>query len=211
MLSWFNVFAIATGCVVVKEPQTTPGAVTGEVEVSWQVGSAGCAASGVTEIDVQLGGVGGTYDCLAESAVLTAPAGSYPVTLTGIDAGGTPRYGGESTVTVIGGQRVAVPTIVLGALPARVTASWYFENGRLCSQNGVDQIDMTIFEDDFIVDNKVGPCDEGELTIEEVQTGAYIISLLGRDLNGSATYLGEAQVTLEKGDDKYVEVMLVAQ
>lgn len=211
MLSWVNVFVFAAGCVVVKEPQTTGGSTTGEVDVSWQVGSAGCEASGVTDIEVSVGGVGGVYDCLAESAVLTVPAGSFAIAIEGLDAGGIPRYSGESTVTVIGGQRVNVPTVLLGALPASVTASWYFENGRLCSQNGVDQIDVTIFEDEFIVDSSVAPCDSGQLTIDNVQTGSYIISLLGRDAGGAAIYLGDSQITLEKGDSEYVEVMLVEQ
>lgn len=211
MRGWFSVVALASGCVVVKEPETPPGPGTGEVQVSWQVGAAGCEASGVTQIEVDVGGVGGTYDCASESALLTVPAGSYPIDLVGLDVGGAPRYGGQTTVTVISGQRVAVPTVILGALPASVTASWYFENGRLCSQNGVNEIDVTIFEDDFIVDSTSGPCDAGQLTIDQVQAGTYVISVLGRDANGSATFIGEQQITLEKGDSSSVDVTLVEQ
>lgn len=184
---------------------------TGQVEVSWQVGPSGCEASGVTEVDVEVGGVGGTYDCGADRATLTVPAGTHILSLSGIDAGGVARYGGETPVTVIGGQTSRVPTVVLGALPAAVTASWYFDNGRLCSQNGVEQIDMTVFDEDFIEDTSVAPCDSGELTIDGLRSGVFVISLVGRDASQQITFQGETQVTLEKGDHSIVEIPLVQQ
>lgn len=208
MLAWI---AVLSGCVVVKEEPSTVEPGTGQVEVSWQVGPSGCEASGVTEVDVEIGGVGGTYDCLAERAVLTVPAGSHLLSLTGVDAEGHARYGGEAAVTVIGGQKSAVPTVVLGALPASVTASWFFANGRLCSQNGVEQVEMTVFDDDFIEDTSVAPCDSGELTIDGLRSGAFVISLVGRDASQQITFQGESQITLEKGDHSVLEIQLVEQ
>jgi hypothetical protein len=187
MLARFLVVGLTTGCVVVKEPETVePG--TGEVEVSWQVASSGCEASGVTEVAVEIGGVGGSYDCAVA------------------------RYGGESAaVTVIGGQTTRVPTVVMGALPASITASWSFDNGMLCAQNGVEQIDMIVYDNDFIEDESVAPCDSGELTIADIRAGEFVISLLGRDANQQVVYSGEAQVSLEKGDNEIVHVQLVPQ
>jgi hypothetical protein len=211
MLARFLVVGLTTGCVVVKEPETVePG--TGEVEVSWQVASSGCEASGVTEVAVEIGGVGGSYDCAAGTAMLTVPAGTHDLFIAGYDASGVARYGGESAaVTVIGGQTTRVPTVVMGALPASITASWSFDNGMLCAQNGVEQIDMIVYDNDFIEDESVAPCDSGELTIADIRAGEFVISLLGRDANQQVVYSGEAQVSLEKGDNEIVHVQLVPQ
>jgi hypothetical protein len=211
MLAWFLVVGLVSGCVVVKEPETLePG--TGEVEVSWQVASSGCEASGVTEVAVEIGGVGGSYDCAAESAVLTVPAGTHDLFIAGYDASGIARYGGESpAVTVIGGQAVRVPTVVLGALPASITSTWSFDNGMLCAQNGVEEIEMIVYDNDFIEDQSVAPCDSGELTIADIRAGAFVVSLLGRDASQQVVYSGEAQVALEKGDNEIVHIQLVPQ
>jgi hypothetical protein len=211
MHAWFVGASLISGCVVVKEQEPT-AVGTGEVEVSWQIASSGCEAAGVTEVAVEIGGVGGSYDCAAGSAVLTVPSGTHDLFLAGYDASDIARYGGESpAVTVIGGQAIRVPTVVLGALPASVTATWSFDNGFLCSTNNVEEIEMIIYDNDFIEDSSVAPCDSEGLTISDIRAGDFVVSLLGRDASQQVIYSGEAQVSLEKGDNEVVHIQLLAQ
>ncbi|MEQ1504427.1 MAG: hypothetical protein ABMB14_19455 [Myxococcota bacterium] len=215
MRSWIGLVVVAgwtTGCVVVHDDPTNEATI-GSVDVSWQVGPQGCEAAGVTDIAVDIGGVGGSFACDDEAASIDVPAGSYDLVLRGLDGQGIARYEGiETGIHVTGGQVTSVPTVVLSALPADVTVNWYFENGRLCSANEVDEVEATLFDlDDFATEPVTAPCDSSVLTIEDVQPGAYTLALLGRNAGGQLTWSGETEVTLDKGDSKTVEVQLVQQ
>lgn len=204
------VVGLAAGCVVVKDKNNEgepPG--PGTVDISWQLGPSGCEVAGVTDVQVDIGGVGGTFACADESASLTVPAGSYELTLTGLDGQAFARYEGVAHNVVVSADRVTtVPTVVLSALPASVSLTWYFENGKLCAANQVDTVEAVLYDQDFAVDTLDAPCDDGALLIEDVQPGDYVLSVLGRDVGGVVNYGGETPVTLGKGDTLDVEVAL---
>lgn len=211
MRSWVGIAAVGliSGCVVVKDKDGSDDLSPGTVEISWQVGPAGCDAAGITDVDVDIGGVGGTFACNDLQATLSVPQGSYELTLSGLDGTGFPRYEGVAhNVVVASGQVTSVPTVIMSALPASVSVTWYFENGKLCAANAVDTVEAVLYDQEFAVDTVDAPCDDGILMIEDVQPGDYLVSLLGRDGGGIVVFGGESSVTLDKGDTADVEVVL---
>jgi hypothetical protein len=202
------ILAGLTGCVVHTEPE--PELEDGTVVVAWQVGAAGCEAAGVETVEVAVGDeASGSFACADEQATLEVPPGRYDLFLDGVDAQGAIRYGGDGSVTVGSGQSVNADTVVLGALPADLTVTWYFENGRLCSANGVSEVTITVFQDDYPVDTVVAPCDEGSAALDPLVAGTYDVSLLANDGAGGA-FSGTETVDLGKGDAVMVEIQLLA-
>jgi hypothetical protein len=206
--------ASAAGCVVYKGGDDT-GTVPqlGQLDLTWQVGSLGCESAGVTSVEVDLGGtVIDSFACANEAASISVDAGTYTLTLRGLDVDGVARYSGDGgTVTVYGGQTSAAPTVLLSALPATINTTWYFENGRLCSANGVNEVELNLFdEDDTLQASMTSPCDAGELLLEDIEAGTYVLLLFGLDEAGVELYNGTAQIAVERGDDLAVDVMLVS-
>lgn len=197
------------GCVI-HEPATI-ATEDGAVEVAWEVGASGCEAAGVATVEVSIGDAIGTFPCSDGGATLEVPPGDHFVLLDGIDAQGQVRYGGEGEITVGPGEVVAVPTIVLSALPADLTVTWYFDNGRLCGQNGVELVDVRVFQDDYVVGEAEAHCDDGEATVEALVAGRYDVSVLARDGQGVATHGATEVVDLGKGDHVVVEIELLAE
>ncbi|MEQ1567086.1 MAG: hypothetical protein ABMA64_15715 [Myxococcota bacterium] len=216
MRAWVGtvVLAMATGCVVYKGSDDTGVFQTdGEIQLTWQVGSTGCEGSEVDTVQVDLGGFVDSFACADGGATMSAPAGTYTLSLAGLDAGGVARYGGDGgTVTVVGGQTYAAPTVVLSALPATISATWRFDNGALCSSNGVQDVDANLFDaDDTLQASMTVPCDSAMLTLEDVEAGDYVLLLLGRDVGGTVVYSGEGQVGVERGDMVTVDVVLAPE
>lgn len=206
MRTWFVI--LAGGCVV-QQPSEVPVG-EGVVEVSWQVGASGCEQAGVQEVVVEVGPASASFACDAGGGSLTVPEGRWPVDAYGLDEKGLERYAGSADgVQVWTDEATTVPTIVLGALPADLTVTWFFENGRLCGGNGVEEVDVTVFDDDYIVDSLTTACDDGIETLDAVTSGAYTVSVLGRDAQGTARFGGEVDVELDKGASTTVEIMLV--
>jgi hypothetical protein len=222
MRSWAVLVACTmVGCVVYRQDDSgsstwsssTGAPREGQVEVSWRVGSAGCEAAGVETVEVELGETGWSFDCADEGATMSLPEGGHPLVLRGLDADGVARYEGDGgRVRVRAGRTQSVPTVLLSALPARVAATWFFENGHLCSQNGVDQVEVTLFDDgDAIERSESVPCEEGTLEFEELEAGGYALLLLGRDSEGEVLYSGESQLEAGRGDQLSVEIVLIPE
>lgn len=213
MRSWLAiaVVGLATGCVI-RDDSEDPPASTGTVDISWRMGPSGCEVSGITEVEVNIGGVGGTFDCADEAASINVPAGTYDLVLTGLDGAGDPRFGGEALdVTVNGGSTTTVPTVVLGALPATLRVFWSFENGQLCASNDVEDVEAYLFDDSSVIQSQLATsCDEAELTLEDIDAGTYTLSLSGSDESGTENFSGSVEVILERGDTSEVTVQLIA-
>ncbi len=195
--------ALAVGCTTV-EPEPLDGTVT----VTWQVGTQGCEASGVTDVEVEIAGETRSAACMQGELSMNVPAGDHQVFVWGLDAGGIARYEGSANVSIFEGEAVTVPTVVLGGIPASIDITWYFENGRLCGGNGVQDVEIVVFDDEFIVDSLVTECDDGIERIYDLQSGAYTVSVLGRDDAGTVQFSGTSMVEVDKGDLGFVEVML---
>jgi hypothetical protein len=192
---------------------STSGPREGEVEVSWQVGPSSCEEAAVETVEVELGGTVRTFPCTDEGATVTAPEGRHDLVLRGLDAEGIARYEGEGgRVRVHPGQTNSVPTVILSALPASIAATWFFENGHLCSQNGVDQIEVTLFDaGDAIEHSEMVPCEQGAIEFMELEAGRYALLLLGRDGEGNVHHAGTSQLEAGRGDHLSVEIMLTPE
>lgn len=197
--------ALSAACSLGGEDPTV---VDGALTVPWQVGAGGCLASGVEEVVVEVGEASASAPCADGQLTLEVPPGDQVVDLWGLDASGIARYSGQTTATLREGESITVPTVILGALPATLDVTWYFENGRLCGGNGVVDVEIVIFEDDFVVDTLLTPCDDGIERMRDLLAGDYTVSVLGRDAGGAVTFSGSTPVTLDKGDLGLVEVQL---
>ncbi|HHO54608.1 MAG TPA: hypothetical protein ENK18_27970 [Deltaproteobacteria bacterium] len=207
--NWIPVAALlSTGCIVQQSPGTEDLG-PGTVDFTWQVGASGCELSGVTDVEVFVGTVSAVYPCTDGGGTLSVADGSYDLVAVGYDETGAPRYEGTAAnVRVYAGGSVSVPTVRLEALPAQLELNWFFENGRLCGSNDVDDVDVVLFKDDRIELDLVTPCDDGTELIEEVPAGLYTVSILGRDSTGTARFSGESDVELLKGDFSTVDIQL---
>jgi hypothetical protein len=198
--------ATALAACSTVEPEPLDGTLT----VSWQVGTQGCEASGVSDVEVEVDGRLRSAACTQGELSMTVPAGDHRVSLWGIDAGGVARYEGSASASVYEGEAVTLPTVVLGGIPAAVDVTWYFENGRLCGGNGVEDVEIVVFDDDFIVTSLATTCDDGIERLGGLQSGLYTLSVLGRDESGTIQFSGSEMVDVDKGDLAVVEVMLAS-
>jgi hypothetical protein len=234
MRSWAMAAAVAAwtqaiGCVIYKDdaewitggdesstwtssttPGTDPGPADGRLEVDWQLGSSGCEAAGIATVEVAVGGMAWAFACTDGTAVVDVPAGRHELVLTGIDADGAPRYSGDGgRVRVRAGQLSTAPTVVLSALPASLSASWFFDDGHLCAANGVDLVEANLFDENDVVQASAEvECDVGVLSFDEVEPGAYVLLLLGRDEDGAVSYSAELQLAVQPGDQLGFDLML---
>jgi len=197
--------ALFTGCVTTTVEDT---AIDGSVEILWQVGASGCDLSGVSTVVVETDEASTTAPCTDGGVILDLPAGDHAISLWGLDAGGVARYEGATSVSLREGEAVTIPTVVLGALPATIDVSWYFDNGRLCGGNGVTDVEIVLFDDDFIVSSLVTPCDDGIERMPNVLAGNYTVSVLARDAEGRMAFSGSTDARVDKGDLAFVEVLL---
>lgn len=220
-MSRFAVSAVALastwsmGCVVTQQGDDDP-ILPGTLELTWQVGPGGCEQAGVTGIEVDVAGVVGSFRCEANGGTLSVPPGTHDVHLLGLDAGGVARYEGVSyNVVVRQNQVTQAPTVLLSALPAEISVTWFFDNGRFCSHElnkGVTEIEALLYDaDDFVDASVFGDCETGELLIEDVRPGDYTLTLVGRNDAGAITHRGDSPLVVEKGDRLEVDVELITQ
>lgn len=209
---------LVTGCVIdgpgLGDPDTTgqpPG--DGIVEVSWIVGSSGCALAQVTDIQLTIGTYENTYPCDNGSTRVQLPAGDYSLVATGLDADGVARFEAtEELVSIFEDETTILPTLRLSALPASLTLFWRFENGSLCGANGVDSIDVALFDNEQLVDPFpiVVDCDPGEADFDDIAAGSYVVSLLGQDESGVAIFDARKEIELYRGETLAEELVLTA-
>lgn len=226
MRSWamLAVFGAVTGCVVYRDEfgstdstwstDTTSSEPEpeseGQVTVGWRVGSAGCEVAGVETVEVTLGDTTGLFPCADEGATFEAEAGRHPLVLRGLDASGVARYAGDGgTIRVRRGELTTAPTVVLSGLPAQIEAHWSFDNGLLCAANGVGDVEVDLFDgDDTLVASEVADCEAARVRLAEVEAGAYVLVVLGRDPDGIVVYAGEIPVDAGRGDDLDLALVL---
>ena len=198
--------ALSVGCATMPVEDTP---IDGSVEILWQVGASGCELSGVDTVVVEVADRAEEAPCTDGGLVIDVPAGDHTVSLWGLDAGGVARYEGATQIDVREGEAVTVPTIVLGALPATIDVTWYFDNGRLCGGNGVGDVEIVLFDDDFIVESLATTCDDGIERMPNVLAGNYTVTVLARDSTGRVAFSGSTEARLDKGDLAFVELLLL--
>lgn len=221
------VSALATGCVVVGDGGTwspdsgswtdsgwqPPASVDGELEVDWRVGGLGCEAAGITTVEVDLGGRVTAFPCADEAGVVQAPAGRYPLTLRGLDADGVARYDGHGgKVRLRATERTTAPSVVLYPIPARLDATWYFDNGRLCSANRITTVEASLLDrNDVLQATVTDACDVGRVSMAGVEPGDYVLLLLAREDSGEVTFSAGLELDVLAGDRLSLDVPLTAE
>lgn len=217
MRAWFvaATATAATGCVVVGAlPGTTDTGVPvveGKVEVTWRVGTSTCEEAGITEVGIEIGSRTERFPCTDLAGAMTVPAGVFGLDAVGYDAEGLPRYGASSEVVVEQG-RVTPVAVFLSSLPANISSTWYFDNGRLCGANGVETVDLSLYD---LADNREvqlqAPCDDGAAYVGEVEAGDYILVLYGLDESGTPSWRGEVAATVTRGESAVLDVELLPE
>ncbi|MFT4622214.1 MAG: hypothetical protein ACI8PZ_000870 [Myxococcota bacterium] len=184
----------------------------GDLEFTWRVGTSDCSEAGLDRVALFLDGEeAAEFDCEdGFGAIERLDPGRYTARLVGRDTNGWGRYAADlGDVEVESSVATALPTAVLGALPGSIVVTWYFENARMCGANGVSDVEVTLFDDEYVVESQAVPCDSGILAFEGVRAGEYQLNVMGREADGRAVYNGTGGVQLDKGDRTDVEVALI--
>ena len=187
----------------------------GALELSWEVSPMGCAASEVELVEIELTNARRSYvesyPCARGAAALEALApGSYELILRGFDPGGANTFESGTRAVTIRPERVEVLTpLPLNARPAELEVVWRFENGRVCGANGVERVEVAVYDEAFYeMARQDFDCNRGSGIIGELFAGDYIVQASADA--AEEVFSGDAQVTLKRGESGQIETVLQA-
>ena len=189
----------------------------GALSLSWRVSPLGCADSGVDLVAIEIDGpstpptAGLVYACDVGRAVLEElDPGHYDIRLLGVDTTGKSTFVSESTSVGVSPKTITpVDQFRLTAKPARLEVSWYFDNGRLCSSNGVREIAIGVYDKDaYAIEEQVVQCESGQGVVEDLQSGSYLIEVLGMAADQTGLFQGLQPIDLKRGDQSAIEISL---
>ncbi len=202
--------AVATsGCNTESEP-----APLGTLDLTWTLGPNSCEEAGLSRIAVELDdAVVREADCDDGGVVIEdLEPGNRQLTLTGLDADDVVRFAAKpETVRIVAEEVTDAEDVLLSALPARVDVTWYFTNGRLCSTNDIDDVELSVWRDGFLEGSADAACDEGTASIAGLSSGTFVLELRALDRRGEAVTTTESEVVLDKGDRRELEVPLAVE
>ncbi len=197
---------VTTGC----GPDSDP-APLGTLEISWTFGPNSCAEGGVERITIELDdAIIREASCdEGEVTIEDLEPGNRQLALTGLDLDGVERFAAvPKTVAIVADGVATADDVLLSALPARVDVTWYFTNGRLCSTNAVDRVEMSVWRDGFLEGSTDAACDEGTAAIAGLSSGTFVVELRALDDKDDLVTTAETEVELDKGDRAEVEIPL---
>jgi hypothetical protein len=191
----------------------------GDLTVLWTFnGGHSCAEVGVASIQVDVAGEvlsPNTFACSSGNGAFLGRyfAGSYTVTLTGLDSGGAVLYQQSQTVQVVAaGTTVTID--VGGARVGSATLHWTF-GGSSCAASGVSVVHVSV-DGQIIADaanNADLPCAQAGVdgvAISPLAPGPHSFDLTGY-VNGRIAYaLQGTQITVVAGKDTSANVNLPA-
>ncbi|RAL23800.1 hypothetical protein DL240_06500 [Lujinxingia litoralis] len=186
----------------------------GALALNWEVSPMGCALSEVAYVEVELANERRSYQeqyhCGAGEAALEGLApGSYELKLRGYDPGGAATFESEGRQVTVRPERVeSLDVVALKARPAELAVAWRFDNGRVCGANGVDKVEVTLYDLAFyeIASQRFG-CNRGEGTIGELYAGDYIVRVSATGAE-DARFQGDVRVSLKRGERAQTEAVL---
>lgn len=193
------------------------GEPAGAAQILWRVNPLGCEAAGVEVIRVILQGPTQpppellNFACRDEQGLVDVlEMGRYTVTLEGLDQDGDVTFLSPPMGFSVSPQTTTVtPTVRLSARAASLEVAWFFENGRLCSSNEVEQVVLSVFDTDaFLVGEQAFPCDHGVGGLEGLQSGTFWVEVLGLSAGGVTLYRALEQVELKRGQEASLELAL---
>ncbi len=207
-------FALAAVLAAVAAPACTGGSEPqplGTLEVSWTLGPNSCEDAEIDRITIELDDATvREASCEDGAAVIEdLEPGSRQLSLTGLDAEGVRRFAAvPETVTITADGTTQADDVLLSALPSRIDVSWYFSNGRLCSTNAVEDVELSVWQDGFLEGSTDAPCDDGTASIAGLSSGTFVLELRALDARGELVTTSELEVELEKGDRRELDVAL---
>lgn len=206
-------FALLTGCGEDEEPDQ-PGVLS----VSWRVSPLGCAESGVRNIEVALRGASAlTTERLlvgcdaAGTAIDNLAPGKYLINLLGLNEDGKPIFEtGEMAFGINAGEITDLGEQRLTAKQAALTVFWYFDNGRLCTANGIGDMAVAVYDTDgYLIEETSVSCESGGGIVENLKSGKLVIEVVGKGADGRGLYRGLQQVEVTRGDELNVEIAMI--
>ncbi|NUN16672.1 MAG: hypothetical protein HUU55_23855 [Myxococcales bacterium] len=134
------------------------GTSLGQIVVDWTI-STSCSVAGVIEVETRLvtlsdGATGQVYDldrraCSSADPVIfvNVEPGTYRVEVEGFDSASKGTYfGAIETVNLGKGRTLETPVVKLTQKKTAIDVQWVFSNGKLCSHNGVSEVQLAVFD-----------------------------------------------------------------
>jgi hypothetical protein len=199
---------------------------SGNLLIRWKIGGMSCLKANVANVKILLLQDEtlineSTESCVAQEHLFTdIPAGSYRLDLQGLTLDNKFVYeGSDDSVTVSSGKTIIMNNaVVLTERKASLTLKWKFENGQLCAYNGVELMEVSVWDEhsnkiffEYINCNpqiKKGQSSADGYLIENLDSEELNIEIFGLDIEGSRLFTGSATVLTEHGVNKVIEIEL---
>ena len=206
-----------------------------DVNIYWVVSGGRCVDAGIYNVDIELIDADGVlyeqnrFLCANGVALFgDVPAGIYTVHIRGLDVANNEIYEAEPALVRVEEDPEPVqllPPAELEVIRAAFEINWVFASGQICSFEGVEQIDVAVW-DQIIAQKVVGlrvdcdfdpktqnPLAEGEspegLVIDGLVPRPSRIELFGLDEQGQRIFFGSVgPFELEPGEVKTAKVTL---
>lgn len=194
--------------------------LAGSVDVRWALGGRSCNEAGVATVQASLespeGEAFGVAQAACQMGTVTMPSispGLYRLVLRGASRDGMVTHQAAlDGTTVKSGETYAPRKLNLRSLGASLDIRWRFHNGELCSFNGVDEIELAVFDDrGHELHLMTYACDESaEILIEDVPAG--IVTVIGTGVDAATGEPGfRAQQRVETSFGAELDVALVLE
>ena len=133
----------------------------------------------------------------------------YDLRLVGLDPSGHATFESQSTVVRVDADRLnQVDTVRLTAKPADLRVAWTFENARVCGANGVDRVEVALFDGAYYeVARRAFECDSGGGVIEGLRAGTYTVEA-NAETDTESAFHGITETSLKRGDNGYADIVL---
>jgi len=203
----------------------------GSVRVFWVVAGSTCSDAGVASVRIFVEDSEGTsvvsrpivQSCangLEGVVVRDVPAGSWTVRIEGLDVEArTFLEGTRGDVQVGSGRETKVsPAIQLSLISSRVRLVWKFENGDLCSTNGVDWVEVNVFKGlEGQIDSKTWTCEpevvhpDGGVILSDLPSNAELtFHVFGLTPTEVRTFKGAGKIQTVPGELQTLKLDLIA-
>lgn len=192
----------------------------GSILITWRIGpepGKDCAEVGIVNVTAKAIDEAGAEvsnmgaPCSAGSVeVKYVEAGTYTVVVEGINADGRAIYRGKrEQVKVATGQKVGIiGDIELSPKPATIHVTWRFENGEMCTTNGVSKLKITVAKGADQKDEQEKPCDS-DYSLEVPELGDYSVKGRAYGEDSESAKFADLQTASAGGPGEVVETKLI--
>ncbi len=188
----------------------------GDIELRWDVAPMGCQEAEVERVSVVLEAgdreIDDEFRCDRTSAMIRGVRpGTYSARLQGLDPEETPAFqGGIDEIAVRPATTVRPERVDLVALPASIEVSWRFDDGRTCSDAGVDEIELAVFDaSEHEVHRSRHRCGAPAEVVTGLHTGSHLLRIAAQ--GDGVTYAGAVERRMERAGEASVEILLAAE